>query len=732
MTIPAFRYRAFLSYSHQDKSWADWLHRALETYRVPRRLVGKETHAGAIPHRLAPIFRDRDELPSASDLSGKVNAALEQSASLIVICSPRSARSHWTNEEVLTFRRLGRSDRIFCLIIDGEPNATDLPGREAEECFAPALRYHLDATGAASSERAEPIAADARPGKDGRANAKLKLIAGLLGVGFDDLRQRELHRRHQRLTAVAAAAVAIMLITTILAVDAFLARRAAERRQKQAEDLVGFMLGDLNDKLGQMQRLDVIEAVDDKAMSYFRSLPRGDVTDEALAQRAKALQRIGNVRADQGHLQSAMESYQAALQLGAMLARTAPADAQRQIDYANDWVWIGKTYWTEGELEEASRAFEAAQQVLARAEASAPHDTRLQYEMATVDNDMGHVREAQGRLDEAARHYQNMLRVSRDLAATNSANNEWAVELGMAHNNLGKLALMNGNLAAAITEYQADDAIEAQLLARNPNDNEQLENVVTAHAILGRTLALAGDTQAGIAHLTRSVELAARLAEFDPKNTVFQEDLALYEWQLARLKRLAGELPGNKDLLGQSLQTFASLTKSAPGNTAWQREFAEAQTEQAEQLLATGHPEAARAAAQGALLLLEPLLTRQPDERALVLATARVRLRLAALTADPDAARRLRTEALEETESVRSGRTDPRLVALQAEALLALDRPADAQQLLAQLQKSGYRDAALIALLQRQHIDQAHATRHGGQHGAPIAPANGPKSPPQN
>ena len=39
---PAFAYRAFISYSHADKAWADWLHKALETYRVPSRLVAKK------------------------------------------------------------------------------------------------------------------------------------------------------------------------------------------------------------------------------------------------------------------------------------------------------------------------------------------------------------------------------------------------------------------------------------------------------------------------------------------------------------------------------------------------------------------------------------------------------------------------------------------------------------------------------------------------------------------
>ena len=71
--LESSRYFAFISYSHRDKAWAGWLHRALETYRVPRRLVGLRTSVGLIPPRLLPIFRDRDELASAADLGGPLS-----------------------------------------------------------------------------------------------------------------------------------------------------------------------------------------------------------------------------------------------------------------------------------------------------------------------------------------------------------------------------------------------------------------------------------------------------------------------------------------------------------------------------------------------------------------------------------------------------------------------------------------------------------------------------------
>jgi hypothetical protein len=122
----------------------DWLHRALETYRVPKPLVGHPIERGyPVPARIFPIFRDREELPTAVDLGEIINHALEQSRYLIVICSPHSAQSQWVNEEIRTFKRLGRENRILCIIVDGEPNASDGKpgfGRDAE-CFPEAVRF---------------------------------------------------------------------------------------------------------------------------------------------------------------------------------------------------------------------------------------------------------------------------------------------------------------------------------------------------------------------------------------------------------------------------------------------------------------------------------------------------------------------------------------------------------------------------------------------------------------
>ena len=230
-----FKYRAFISYSHSDEEWAKWLHKALETYRMPKRLVGRETEFGVVPDRIAPVFRDRDELATATNLGDILTRALQDSACQLVICSKKSAKSRWVNEEIKTFKRLGKAHRIFALIVDGEPGASARPETADDECFPPALIYKMGADGELTNEPTEPIAADVRPGKDTKLDGQLKLIAGMFGVGLDELKQREAHRRQRRLMMLVTASVAGMAITSTLAGAAWLARNEAERQRVRAE-----------------------------------------------------------------------------------------------------------------------------------------------------------------------------------------------------------------------------------------------------------------------------------------------------------------------------------------------------------------------------------------------------------------------------------------------------------------------------------------------------------------
>jgi tetratricopeptide (TPR) repeat protein len=258
------RYKAFLSYSWKDKDAAAALHRALETFRMPKSLVGRETRYGPAPERLHPIFRDREEQAAGADLKAAIEDALDRSDCLIVVCSPNAATSPWVNKEIAYFRKRCDRARVFSYVIAGEPGASALPGRESEECFPPALRVETAIDGTPTAEPiGQPLAADARPDGDGVKAAQLKIVAAVLGVGLDELVRRDLERRareQRRVALVFGSIAALMTGVAFYALDqrdrandnAKMAQREAMTAQRTSEFMVSlFELADPGEQRGQ-------------------------------------------------------------------------------------------------------------------------------------------------------------------------------------------------------------------------------------------------------------------------------------------------------------------------------------------------------------------------------------------------------------------------------------------------------------------------------------------------
>ena len=581
----AYRYSAFISYSHRDERWARWLQGALESYRVPSHLA--HAQQGVAARRLSPVFRDRTDLPSATDLGAHIHAALQESASLVVICSPGATASRWVNEEVRYFRSLGRDDRIFCLIVDGEPNASDLPGRESQECFPAALRFLDGPNGPSTGPRVEPVAADVRPGADGKSNARLKILAGLLGVGFDVLKQRDLRRRNQRLMLVTSLALVLTGVVTALAIEARIARKAAEHRQKQAEHLVAFMLTDLNDRLREVQRLDILEAVDNQAMAYFSALPVDDVTDQTLALRSKALQKIGNVRQDEGQLAAALESYLAASELGAELLRRSPGDAEREAAYAETLNHLGNAQYFQGDRDRALESFTRAAALLEQATAARPQDDWLEV-LSSARTNAGRVLETRGEFAAARKLYESVLATATLLASRHPDDIQRQVDIADAHDSLGKIALEQGQLARAIGDYRDVHRIKAELSSHIPEDRDAAERLLISNGILGRTLALCGATVEAEEHVREAVGAAQALVACDGKQADWRFWLGKYGVQLGSIARGAGRLQDAVGYDSAALRVLAELVATDGTNSAWQRELASAQVESARLRIALG------------------------------------------------------------------------------------------------------------------------------------------------
>lgn len=341
------KYKAFISYSHADERWGSWLHRKLERYKFPQAMIGHETLKGSVPKTFRPVFRDRDELTAGSNLGAEIQKNLQASENLIVLCSPQSAKSHWVNQEIIYFKRFNNPDNIFAFIIEGEPYS----GGE-DECFPDALKFRVDDDGNITDEREEPLAADAREQGDGPRIGLLKLLSGMAGLGLDDLVQRDLRRARRRVTWITLASITGMIVMGSLTWLALDARKEADARRGDAEGLIEFMLTDLRDKLEPVGRLDVLEAVGEKATDYYDGYEGNRLGADAVGRQATAYHLLGDIQLRLGNINAAKTYFEPIFETTQKQLEVDPDNPDRIYEHIQSVFWVAQPYERAGQDEE--------------------------------------------------------------------------------------------------------------------------------------------------------------------------------------------------------------------------------------------------------------------------------------------------------------------------------------------------------------------------------------------
>ena len=564
-------YAAFLSYCHADEKTADRVHRRLERFKVPPELIGKDRGEGVIPRRLRPVFRDRHELAAARDLGAEIEEALAESRVLIVLCSPAAATSRWVNSEIERYHRVRPAGQVLAAIVAGEPYAADLPGREAEECFPPALKVQYDERGLPTTRRAEPIAADLREGKDGQRIGFLKIVAGMLGVGLDELVKRDAARRHRRMVVITSASIVGMSLTSGLALFAFEKRDEARDQRRQAEGLVGFMIGDLRTKLEPMGRLDVLDAVGERALGYYRKQDKVSLSDDSLAQRARALTMIGEIAAKRGQLDAALARYQEALAGTAEALRRAPDDPQRLFDHAQSVYWVGSVAFDRGQLDEAVARFQEYHELAARLIAADPSNPKWRLEGIYAATNLGSVELQQRRYAAAARTFGTALQAVDTMVGKAPGNAEYRKlrleSLAFESDALDRSGLIE--LAIAARERQL--ALLAPELANGRADQEYWRKAQIANIALARLRFQRGDTAKALAFAADGSAIGERLIAIDPSNADWRASSAAARVYQAMILVRIGREDAARDAATQSCGAIEKLVRSDPSVAVWEQ-----------------------------------------------------------------------------------------------------------------------------------------------------------------
>lgn len=453
---------------------------------------------------MRPIFRDRDELPSASDLNATVKEALFNSENLIVVCSPNAVASHWVNEEIREFVRLGRQSRIFCIIVDGEA----APGETSTACFPTAL---------AEAGLHEPLAADVRKWADGKYLARLKLIAGLLDIPLDQLRRRELQKRRKTWALITVASITVAAIL----VSAILFQITAKQRRNSGETLVAVKLSELR------VLLNVEEDPTD--------LLQFDEWDER----------------DLKHLISSSGTNKAAL-----------------IESAMEYRGQGKKYWREGVMVAAIKRFRQSWALIAESYRRDRDDLSIFFELGQAEYWIGQVYLDLGDLDQAEQFFISYAEITRRLILLEPENAEWVLEMSYALSNLGIVQRGREVNNPLRTLQLMQSALEYNQLALvlDPTSRSYRYELGQSRAYLADAQRDVCDLTGALGSLRDNITLQSELLQDDNSSTHSMNRLAFALSGYARIQQMMGQEGKAKPNMERSLHLIEKVLALKPGD----------------------------------------------------------------------------------------------------------------------------------------------------------------------
>lgn len=264
--------------------------------------------------------------------------------------------------------------------------------------------------------------------------------------------QRAFWRRWTRRSTVMLLCV-LTVISVTMSLRSQQAQQQATARRLDAENLLGFMVGDFADKLRSIGRMDLLDGISNKALEYFTA--KGNIQDKTLG-------------------------FEGRFQHGQTLEA------------------IGEVAYSRGKTDEAKNALLAAQQEFLPLLDEQPNNLELLKSLGANAFWQGQLLYDQSNLSAAVDYLNKYLNYSQKMVNIAPDSKESLMELSYALNSLGSVQLKLKHFKEAKTLFEQSLSQKVALLAADPTNQSLVGDVVNARSWVASALVAEGDTDAAI------------------------------------------------------------------------------------------------------------------------------------------------------------------------------------------------------------------------------------------
>lgn len=322
----------------------------------------------------------------------------------------------------------------------------------------------------------------------------------------------------------------VLCIVTGLAVLAcglgLMARQAqtlAEQHRTEAEDLMGYMLGEFVDKLRPLGKLELLDSVSNRALSYLSDKKKANDSDIALSQRAKSLQLISEVRIERADPIGANTALKAGHDILQQQLRSKPSDTVLLKSAGENAFWLGKIHLDNKEWDSAQHYFEEYREFSDKLSTAAP------------DNVDG-----------------------------------W-IEQSYAHNSLGSLALQRSDVKRAVKEFTLSVDLKTRAHKQKPEDNRLTADLADSLSWLASAQLQLGQLSSAESLSAQELALLQKLHADNSNDALWWKRLSSAWLHQAEVKQALGDISTSKSNLENARTLLEAIVARDPSNRTWQK-----------------------------------------------------------------------------------------------------------------------------------------------------------------
>tara|TARA_Y100000052_G_scaffold27566_1_gene36519 strand:- start:2112 stop:5282 length:3171 start_codon:yes stop_codon:yes gene_type:complete len=344
--------------------------------------------------------------------------------------------------------------------------------------------------------------------------------------------QRKFRRKSLFKAFTAALLAALSVISFAAMLHSNHSQALAERKRLEAENLMGFMIGDFADKLRSVKRMDLLEGISEQALRYVTQAQEiqtgwiGSSTPkpsfELRFQHALSLQAMAEVRFYRDDADTAQQLYKEAdKRLGALLEEQ-PDNFKLLLAAGANAFWLGdielRNYNFALADEQFNRYLRFSEEMLK----VSPNNSDALLELSYATNSIGSVAFRRQDFDKALSFFESSLAYKQKLFEKSESPIITATAVADTYSWIASTHIHKGRINEAQLTFAKAEAILEKSLANYSGNAEIIETLSLIKMNAAKSSQFTEDLNTSIEHLNDTKKLLIQLLEQDPANSSWQ------------------------------------------------------------------------------------------------------------------------------------------------------------------------------------------------------------------